>query len=243
MRPKRNRRGRAYQVPYLEVVVPAGPADETVHAVDSLLDGDVPDLRVTLVGPWSSVHDERVQPVEDPVLETRIVHRSYLHEPRVRLVESAPAGSDAEFLLTLPDVSLAPLPSTLAALLDDLERTHHGARVLSYDSGAAARLERTSALARVGRLAGPGDDREALLDASFGVKTYAATSVGWVPVGERVVERFVLGARPPMDPDKSEKRLRKTLARGSGSVEASDDRTVAAAVDVEHRRGLFGRRR
>ena len=51
MRPKRNRRGRAYQVPYLEVVVTAGPADETVHLVDSLLDGDVPDLRVTLVGP------------------------------------------------------------------------------------------------------------------------------------------------------------------------------------------------
>ena len=39
MRPKRNRRGRAYQVPYLEVVVHAGPADETVHVVDSLLDG------------------------------------------------------------------------------------------------------------------------------------------------------------------------------------------------------------
>ena len=107
------------------------------------------------------------------MLETRLVHRSYLHEPRVRLVEAAAdRRADAEFVLTLPDVSLAPLPRPLAALLDDLERTHHGARVLSYDSGAAARLERTSALARVLRLAGDGDDREALLDESFGVKTY-----------------------------------------------------------------------
>src|SRR5918995_949304 len=96
MRPKRNRHGRAYQVPYLEVVLEAGPADETIHLVDSLLDGDVPDLRVSVVGPWSSVHDDRVQPVEDPVLETRLVHRSFLHEPRVRLVEEAPSRSDAE---------------------------------------------------------------------------------------------------------------------------------------------------
>lgn len=242
MRPKRNRHGRAYQVPYLEVVLEAGPADETIHLVDSLLDGDVPDLRVSVVGPWSSVHDDRVQPVEDPVLETRLVHRSFLHEPRVRLVEEAPSRSDAEFVLTLPDASLAPQPAAVAALLDDLERTHHGARVLSYDSGAAARLERTSALARVDRLAGPDDDREALLDESFGVKTYPATSVGWVPVADRVVERFVLGARPPMDPDKSEKRLRKSLDK---VAERSVDAPVppAAPVEEEHRRGLFGRRR
>lgn len=250
MRPKRNRRGRAYQVPYLEVVVPAGPADETVHLVDSLLDGDVPDLRVTLVGPWSSVHDDRVQPVEDPVLETRIVHRSFLHEPRVRLVEVAPETSDAEFLMTLPDVSLAPLPAALSAVLDDLERTHHGARLLSYASGATARLVRTAALARVARLAAEGDDREALLDQSFGVKTYSATSVGFVPVGERDVERFTLGARPAMDPAKSENRLRKALRKhDNGSALSAVNGTGRDGADdhtdeVDHgKRGIFGRRR
>ena len=245
MRPKRNRRGRAYQVPYLEVVLAAGPADETVHLVDSLLDGDVPDLRISVVGPWGSVHEDRVQPVEDPVLETRIVHRSYLHEPRVRLVESAPATSDAEFLLTLPDVSLAPLPTTLSALLDDLERTHHGARLLAYDSGAVARLERTAALARVARLAADGDDREALLDESFGVKTYPATAVGFVPVGERDVERFTLGARPPMDPARSENRLMKAL-RLAVDIPAADtaaDPLAEAPAETDGKRGLFGRRR
>ncbi len=245
MRPKRNRRGRAYQVPYLEVVLAAGPADETVHLVDSLLDGDVPDLRVSVVGPWGSVHEDRVQPVEDPVLETRIVHRSYLHEPRVRLVESAPTTSDAEFLLTLPDVSLAPLPTTLSALLDDLERTHHGARLLAYDSGAVARLERTAALARVARLAADGDDREALLDESFGVKTYPATAVGFVPVGERDVERFTLGARPPMDPGKSEHRLMKALRRADDTpaADAAADSAAEAPAETDGKRGLFGRRR
>ncbi len=239
MRPKRNKRGRAYQVPYLEVVLEAGPADQTIRVVDSLLDGDVPDLRVTVVGPWSSVHDDRVQPVEDPVLETRLVHRSYLHEPRVRLVE-APAVSDAEFVMHLPDVSLAPLPAALGALLDDLERTHHGARLLSYADGALARLERTSASARVARLAGPGDDREALLEESFGVKTYPATDVGWVPADQRVVERFTLGARPPMDPDKSENRLRKALRKAD---EAAPALPTEPPADGEHKRGLFGRRR
>jgi hypothetical protein len=246
MRPKRNKRGRTYQVPYLEVVLEAGPADETIRVVDSLLDGDVPDLRVTVVGPWSSVHEDRVQPVEDPVLETRLVHRSYLHEPRVRLVESAPTSSDAEFVLTLPDTSLAPLAAALPALLDDLERTHHGARLLPYESGAVddgvtARLERTSALARVARLADDGDDRDALLDESFGLKTYAATSVGFVPVDEREVERFVLGARPPVDPVKSENKLRRALAKASPAQDVAP--APAEAPAEGHKRGLFGRRR
>jgi hypothetical protein len=119
--------------------------------------------------------------------------------------------------------------------------------VLSYDSGAAARLERTSALARVARLAGEGDDREALLDESFGVKTYAATAVGFVPVEERDVERFTLGARPPMDPVKSENRLMKVLRKADdpsvpGAAPAGDP---AETVDEsEHgKRGIFGRRR
>ena len=206
----------------------------------------MPDLRVTVVGPWSSVHEDRVQPVEDPVLETRLVHRSYLHEPRVRLVEAAPATTDAEFVLTLPDVSHAPLPAAVAALLDDLERTHHGARVLAYGPGVSARLERTSALARVARLVDEddaGDEREALLEESFGVKTYAATSVGWVPTADREVERFVLGSRPAMDPDKSEKRLHKSLAKAAGADDVRPRRDEEPPPGGEGRRGLFGRRR
>ncbi len=216
----------------------------------------MPDLRVTIVGPWGSVHDDRVQPVEDPVLETRLVHRSFVHEPRVRLLqaEAVDGPSDAEFVLTLPDVTLAPLRGVLPALLDDLERTHHGARLLAYDSGAVARLERTSALARVARVADDGDDREALLEESFGTRTYAATAVGWVPVEEREVERFALPARPPMDLEKSEQRMVKALrkaaaipapgAEGPDAENADDAGPTTDADDGDQgKRGLFGRRR
>jgi hypothetical protein len=255
MRPKRNRRGRTYQVPYLEVVVPAGPADDTIRVVDSILDGDVPDLRVVIVGPWSDVHDDRVQPVLDPVLETRLVHRSYLHEPRVRLLESAPTDTDAEFVLTLPDVSMAPLGVTLAALVDDLERTHHGARYLTYPSGGRARLSRTAADARVRRLLAPGDDPDDVLQEAFGHRTYAADEVGFVPTEERQVERFLLGVRPPMDPAKSERRLRKALRKAQEDSEAEQapapplpalaEPRSGAIVDLDepHRSGIFGRRR
>ena len=216
MRPKRNRHGRTYEVPYLEVVVPLGPADETVRVVDSLLDSDVPDLRVVVVGPWADVHEERIQPVEDPVLETRIVHRSYRGEPRVRLVSAAEAASgaatDAEFRLTLPGVAFAPTYAALGALLDDLERTHHGVRVIGLPDGTTARLERTAATARVARLLADGDDPDALMDAAFGLLTYDAARAGFVPVAERQVERFVLRAKPPMDPAESTALLDAALA-------------------------------
>ncbi len=203
MRPKRNRHGRAYEVPYLEVVVPLGPADETVRVVDALLDSSVPDLRVVVVGPWDDVHEDRIQPVEDPVLETRIVHRSYRGEPRVRLESSAPLATDAEFRLTLPGVAFAPSYDAMGALLDDLERTHHGERVVTFPDGSAARLTRIAASSRVARLLSEGDDPDELMDDAFGSATYDAARAGFVPVAEREVERFELRAKPAMDPAES----------------------------------------
>jgi hypothetical protein len=92
----------------------------------------------------------------------------------------------------------------------------------------------------VARLAGDGDDRDALMDESFGVKTYPATAVGWVPVEERDVPHFTLGARPPMDPAKSEHRLMKVLGKG---VEQPARPTPVPDQPEQGKRGLFGRRR
>jgi hypothetical protein len=59
-----------------------------------------------------------------------------------------------------------------------------------------------------------------------------------------VVERFVLGARPPMDPDKSENRLRKALRKADdAAVVRPAEAPAEAPADGEHKRGLFGRRR
>ena len=113
--------------------------------------------------------------------------------------------------------------------------------MLTYPSGAAARLVRTSALARVARLGGPSDT---LLEEAFGVKSYAATAVGFVPVDERDVARFVLGVRPPMDPEKSERRLAKALRKADAAPGSPDLDVVRDAEGGSHeRRRLFGRRR
>ncbi|WP_426245461.1 glycosyltransferase [Nocardioides sp. LHG3406-4] len=238
MRPKRNRHGRAYEVPYLEVVVPLGPADDTVHVVDALLDSSVPDLRVVVVGPWGDVHEDRIQPVEDPVLETRIVHRSYRGEPRVRLESSADPATDAEFRLTLPGVAYAPSYDAMGALLDDLERTHHGVRVIAFPDGTAARLERVAALARVSRLLDEGDDPDALMDQAFGLEEYAAARAGFLPVAERVVERFELRAKPAMDPAESTALLDAALSPAA-EPPAPDPRADAKGRLTRRVRGLF----
>jgi Glycosyl transferase family 2 len=217
MRPKRRKHGRAYEVPYLEVVLDVGDrltdpaveqaADEVNACVDALLDADFTDLRVVLVGPWSRVHEERIQPVEDPSLELRIVHRSYRGEPRVRLVEELAGGlageTDAEFRLYLPDTSRAPEPDALQRLLDDLERTHHGRRLVTYPGGGAARLDRVAALARVDRVAAPGDDAGELMERCFGSASYDAAQVGFVPTEQRDLPRFVLKPKAAVSPEES----------------------------------------
>ncbi|WP_248579397.1 glycosyltransferase family A protein [Nocardioides sp. InS609-2] len=225
MRPKRNRHGRTYEVPYLEVVVPLGPADETVRVVDALLDSSVPDLRVVVVGPWDDVHEDRIQPVEDPVLETRIVHRSYRGEPRVRLVSSVDPDTDAEFRLTLPGVAFAPSYDAMGALLDDLERTHHGERIIAFPDGSTTRLTRIAARARVERLLDEGEDPDALMAAAFGLVEYDAARAGFLPIADRVVERFELRAKPAMDPAASSALLDEKLSRSDAEPEQlGDDR-------------------
>ena len=80
-------------------------------------------------------------------------------------------------------------------------------------------------------MADEGDDREALLDEAYGTKTYAATAVGWVPAREREVERFTLGARPPMDPEKSEHRMVRALRKVDAVSAPGDDAPHAAPDD------------
>ena len=76
------------------------------------------------------------------------------------------------------------------------------------------------------------------------MKTYAATAVGFVPVEERDVERFTLGARPPMDPEKSEHRLAKALAQGRRDPAPGEPRPGRrTGRRCRRQAGIFGRRR
>ena len=100
-----------------------------VATVDSVLESTLPDLQVTLIGPWSDLDDTRIHPLEDPMLDTRLVQASYAGDPRVRLVESLPEGRcPAMFRMTLENADWAPTRKTLARLVHHLERTHHGLR-------------------------------------------------------------------------------------------------------------------
>ena len=94
-RVKRATVGRQYAVPYVEVVLDsAGESHRDVVAVvDAVLASTVPDLVVTLLGPWSALSDERVAVLDDPHLDARLVHASYVSEPRVRLREALDRGA------------------------------------------------------------------------------------------------------------------------------------------------------
>ncbi len=213
MRPKRNRRGRRYDVPFLEVVIDARlqSAEHVIGVVDSVLDSSLDDLRVLLLGDWSDLTDERQSPLGDPRIEGRIVHRTYAGDQRVELLDSVPDGRcRSPWRLRLAGVSSAPTEAAIEVLLDDLERHHDGAAIIE----GVGRLERTAAVSRVLRVRTDVTDEG--LEAAYGLVRLSAQDAGWVPVADRGVPRYEGKMKPPVE---------------------------RPAVDPERRRGLFGRPR
>ncbi|TMR08218.1 glycosyltransferase family 2 protein, partial [Nonomuraea turkmeniaca] len=88
----RNHPRRHWLVPYLRVVVTATTYEQTRASVDSALAGTLTDAAVTLVGPWSKLTGERRANLDDPLLDLRLLHNLYAHEPRVVFAESVPAS-------------------------------------------------------------------------------------------------------------------------------------------------------
>jgi GT2 family glycosyltransferase len=222
LRPKR-RPGRTYTVPYLEVVLDARGAAEAgpvVATVDAVLASTLHDLRVTLVGDFAALTDERVALLDDPTLAARIVHQTYVGDPRVQLRDDEPPERpDTPFRLTLPGTRWAPDPTALERLLLHLEHTHEGLRVVALRDGTSARLVRTAAYARAVRVAEPGEDLDAVLDQVAG-----AAEVGGREAGFRLSARvapagYPRAAGPPLSSaeawDRVEVQLRR-LGRGSG---------------------------
>ncbi|MCC3762510.1 glycosyltransferase [Glycomyces sp. TRM65418] len=167
--------GRSWEVPYVRAVVDAdGARLEPVRAtVNALLAGTIADIEVVLTGPWDSLTTGRVAPLEDPLLNLRLIREAFRGDGRVRFLEKAPE-------------TVAPVPFQLfldpgAELRrDGLERLvahadeHRLGRVDTAVPAKAGplrvRLDRTAALARAERLRSPGEDPDALLDALWGVE-------------------------------------------------------------------------
>jgi len=202
-RVKRATVGRQYAVPYVEVVLDsAGESHaDVVAVVDAVLASSVPDLVVTLLGPWSALTDERVAVLDDPHLDARLVHASYVSEPRVRLRESLEDGGGPAMLrLTLSSAAWAPERQAVNRMVRELEWTHHGLRTALQPDGATARLERTAAVQRARRVAGPGEDLDDVVDALFGTWWVDGPEVGFAPARDVVVPRLPGRSGPARDP-------------------------------------------
>lgn len=230
LRSRRKRHGRIFRVPYVEVVVPADgdpfDGEAVTRCVDAVLDSDMLDVSVTLVGEWSTLGEQRVSPLQDPQRDLAIVHRWFREEPRVRLVERGDptlvAPSRAVYRMTLHDVALAPAVPAIRAWTYDMERTRLGLRrFLDADGTEVARIERTGAYGRAAWHSATGADADALVAEAFGVHEVPALDVGWLPLAEREVPRYRNQDLRVTDPAKSWKRAMREIAAGRAQIDRS----------------------
>ncbi|GAA0943074.1 glycosyltransferase family 2 protein [Nonomuraea longicatena] len=173
---------RQWRVPYVRVVTEAAGYERTRATVDAALAGTVPDVAVTVVGPWDTLTEGRRSSLDDPRLDLRLLRNLYTHEPRVSFAVRQPASVfPAPFALRVPP-GWVPGADTLARLVktaeDDLLGLVSIALAETRDGVAAARLERTAAFSRAAFHNGEPDD---LVDELFGVLWVSGAEYGFVP--------------------------------------------------------------
>ncbi|MFD1936444.1 glycosyltransferase family 2 protein [Nonomuraea mangrovi] len=172
---------RQWLVPYVRVVVEAGGYEQTRATVDSALAGSVPDVAVTLVGPWSLLTDERRSSLDDPHLDLRLLHNLYEHEPRVGFAASPPESvAPTPHLVTVPRGWVLGADS-VARLVAHEEGLVSVALGEEADGVVAARMERTSAFSRARRIGG---DPDTLVDEMFGSTWVAGADYGMTTAEE-----------------------------------------------------------
>lgn len=182
MRWQRTHPRRQWLVPYLEVVVHAEGAsyEDTRATVDGVLASTLHDLRVTLVGPWSSLTEDRRTPQHSPNIDLLLVHGLYRNDGRVRYVEEVgPSAAPTPYRLICPP-GWVPGPETLRKLVAFASEHGHGLVNVALDETdvvVAARLEHTGAFARARIVAEPGEDLDDVVDDVAG--TYWVDGAGW----------------------------------------------------------------
>jgi glycosyltransferase involved in cell wall biosynthesis len=181
--------GRQWRVPYVEVSVDArGARHQDVRAtVDSVLASTLPDVRVALRAPWRALTGERRRPLDDPLLDLRLLHAGYRDDGRVRLIEDEPAtAAPAPFLFRCP-AGWSVGPETLDRLVKHAEEHDSGvlSLALAEQGGGvlAARLERTSAVARARHVAAGGEDLDDVIAKLFDVTWHDGAEFGLLAPG------------------------------------------------------------
>jgi hypothetical protein len=138
-REQRSRTGRTWHVPLVSAVVQVDQPYQVVRAcVDRLLASNERDLQVMLVGDFS---DGGAGAGAGGVSgsDLRLLATEYRHEPRVRMLTSAPVSAyPAPYLLRVP-ARLGVGPRTVGALVSTMEKWRCGLlRVLPAGAGSAA---------------------------------------------------------------------------------------------------------
>ncbi|GGK85754.1 hypothetical protein Sme01_38950 [Sphaerisporangium melleum] len=168
----RKENGRRWLVPYVEVVLDAAGHDEPQvrEAVAAALGGSLPDVRVTLAGPWDRLAPGRRRVLDDPDFELRLIQEQFRHDDGV-LLASAPVPDPAPvpFRYTGPvDVPLH--RRSLEVMIRMLNETRAGLLVVEFPDGRRARLERTDAVNRARLLAAPGEALDQVIERTHGVR-------------------------------------------------------------------------
>ncbi len=188
---------RSYTVPYVEVVLDvAGLSYEAVtDMVNALLSCSLPDLVVTLAGPWSSLTDERRPVLADPDVDLRMVRAAYTADPRMRFQDAPAQLSDATFRLSLPGAGVFPVGRALQRLLQTMENEHVGRWLVDLD-GLPATLVRTAAVARALRVRGASERMSEVFSAVCATRTGVGADLGFVRAAEAPAVKQLRGVAP-----------------------------------------------
>lgn len=177
--------GRQWRVPYIDVVIDArGASYEDVRAATTgALVSTLPDVGVTLVGPWSDLTDERRPPLDDPLIDLRLIHEAFVHDGRVRFAESlSKTSAPTPFRFVCP-AGLALTTDALRRLVELANEECLGLLLLAFPKGRElliARFERTEAFARAVALCESDEDVVEVVHEVFG--TYWIDGTEWALV-------------------------------------------------------------
>ena len=182
----RTKRGRTYRVPLVEVVLDArGRGYEEVRAtVDAVLRSEPGDVRCVVLGHWSALGNERRHPLEDDLMDHRLICAEYAGEVRVVLAEDlSPTPFPTPFRVRLP---LGWRPGTaLSEVTRDMQRREHGLRVVRLADGQLARFEAAAAFERALRVKRVEEDLDAVVEQVSGVSWADGAENGFAPVVNR----------------------------------------------------------
>jgi GT2 family glycosyltransferase len=177
------------EVPLVTVAVETGgqPLERVRAAVDSVLAGPERDLSVLLVGPWV-LDQERTGPLADPEIDLRLIAETYRCEPRVRLVEQAPATAfPSPYLLHVP-AACALAPDAVQRMVEFADRQRLGlVRV------GPATLWRTAAVSRAGWVRRDGEPLAKVVAQVHGAGAAPAARIGLRELSGLTVEQLADG--------------------------------------------------